>query len=85
MVPIRILLGALTAILIAVAALPAVVLLDLAVGGTGFGICPTGLGTCTTSTFTLMELLGVLTIAVAAAGAGVVGCLRLLNRRRPPP
>jgi len=85
MVPVRILLGALTAILGAVVVLPAVVLLNLAVGGTGLGICPTGLGTCTTSAFTLLELLGVLTLAVAAAGAGVVACLRLLNRSRPLP
>jgi len=85
MVPVRILLGALTAILVAVVVLPAVVLLDLAVGGTGLGICPTGLGACTTSAFTLIELLGVLTLAVSAAGAGVVACLRLLNRERPLP
>lgn len=85
MIPVRILLGAFTAILIAIAALPAVVLLHLAVGGTGLGICPTGLGTCSTSAFTLMELLGVLTLAVAAAGAGVVACLRVLSRRRRLP
>lgn len=80
MVLVRILLGALIAILAAVVALPAVVLFDLVGGGTGLGLCPTGLGTCSTSSFTLMELLGSLATAVALIGAGVVGCLRVLAR-----
>ena len=80
---VRILLGALVAMLVVVIAVPAVVLFDLVVGGTGLGLCPTGLGTCTTSAFTVMELLGILGLSVAIVGAGIVGCLRLLHRSRP--
>jgi hypothetical protein len=77
---VRILLGALVAMLIVIAAVPAFVLFDLVIGGTGMGLCPSGLGTCTTSAFTFMELLGILALAVAVTGAGIVGCLRLLHR-----
>ncbi|MFV1969367.1 MAG: hypothetical protein ACC683_00025, partial [Acidimicrobiia bacterium] len=80
---VRILLGALVAVLVVVVAVPAVALFDLVVGGTGLGLCPTGLGTCTTSAFTVMELLGILTVAVTIVGAGIVGCLRLLHRFTP--
>ena len=80
---VRILLGALVAVLVVVVAVPAAALFDLVVGGTGLGLCPTGLGTCTTSAFTAMELLGILTVAVAIVGAGIVGCLRLLHRFTP--
>ncbi|MEE8457881.1 MAG: hypothetical protein V3S28_07510 [Acidimicrobiia bacterium] len=77
---VRILLGALVAMLVVVVVVPGVVLFDLVVGGTGLGLCPTGLGTCTTSAFTVMELLGILVLAVAIVGAGIVGCLRILHR-----
>jgi hypothetical protein len=80
---VRILLGALVAMLVVVVAIPAVALFDLVVGGTGLGLCPTGLGTCTTSVFTVMELLGILALAVAVIGAGIVGCLRLLHHFVP--
>jgi hypothetical protein len=80
MVFVRILLGALVAMLVVVVAVPAVVLFDLVVGGTGLGLCPMGLGACTTSAFTVMELLGVLMLAVAIVGAAIVGCLRILHR-----
>jgi len=80
---VRILLGAFAAMLVVVVAVPAVVLFDLVVGGTGLGLCPTGLGTCTTSAFTVMELLGILGLSAAVFGAGIVWCLRLLHRSRP--
>lgn len=80
---VRILLGALVAMLVVVVVVPGVVLFDLVVGGTGLGLCPTGLGTCTTSVFTVMELLGILVLAVSIVGAGIVGCLRILHRSTP--
>lgn len=80
---VRVVLGGLVAMLVVVVALPAVVLLDLVAGGTGLGLCPTGLGTCTTSAFAVMELLGILAVAVTLIGAGVVGCLYLLRQHTP--
>jgi len=80
MVFVRILLGALVAMLVVVVAVPTVVLFDLVGGGTGLGLCPMGLGTCTTSAFAVMELLGILMLAVVIVGAAIVGCLRILHR-----
>lgn len=79
---VRLLLGGLIVLLVVIVALPAVVLLDLVVGGTGLGLCPTGLGTCGTSGFALMELFIVLAGAVVVVGGGIVGCLHLLGRTR---
>lgn len=80
MAVVRVLLGGLLAMLVVVVAVPGIVLVDLVAGGTGLGLCPAGLGTCRTSVFTMMELLGLLTIAVTLIGAGIVGCLRVLRR-----
>ena len=84
MVVVRIVLGALIALLAVVIAVPAVVLMDLVFGGTGLGLCPDGLGACPTSMFTGMELLLVLLVAASVIGAGVAGCLRLLSKPRRP-
>jgi hypothetical protein len=80
MVVVKIVLGALLALLIVVIAVPAVVLMDLVLGGTGLGLCPDGLGACSTSMFSTMELLLVLLVVMSVIGAGVAGCLRLLSR-----
>ena len=80
MVFVRLLLGALLVLLVVVVAIPAIVLLDLVTGGTGLGICPTGLRTCTTSAFMVMELLVILLGAGAIVGGGIVGCLHLLRQ-----
>ena len=82
MVVVRIVLGALIALLAVVIAVPAVVLMDLVLGGTGLGLCPGGLGACSTSMFTTMELLLVLLVVASVIGAGVAGCLRLLSKPR---
>lgn len=79
MVFIRLLLGALIALLVVVVAIPALALLDLATGGSGLGLCPTGLGTCETSAFAVMELLIILIGTAAILGGGIVGCLHLLR------
>ncbi len=76
---VRFVLGVLMALLVLVVAVPAVALVDLVAGGTGLGLCPTGLGTCSTSTFALMELLVVLLGAVVLIGAGIVWCLHVLR------
>lgn len=74
-------LGMLIAVTVVVAALPAVVLVDLVSGGTGLGLCPDGLGRCTTSAFTMFELLILLALALALLGSGIAVCLRLLGSR----
>ena len=80
MVAVRVLLGVLIAVGAIVLALPAVVLVDLAAGGTGLGLCPEGLGTCETSTFTIAELVVILGIACVVIGGGIAMCLRVLHR-----
>jgi hypothetical protein len=80
MVVVKIVLGALLALLVVVIAVPAVVLMDLVLGGTGLGLCPEGLGPCSTSMFSTMELLLVLLVVMSVIGVGVAGCLRLLSR-----
>jgi len=57
---IRVLVIAIIVAIIAVALLPLGVLLDLAGGGDGFGLCTGGIGDCRTSYFDGPELLGVL-------------------------
>jgi hypothetical protein len=76
---VRLLLGALVALLAVVVAIPAIVLFDLVTGGSGLGLCPTGLGTCSTTAFAVMELLIVLVGVAAVLGGGIVGCLHLLR------
>lgn len=82
MIVVRIILGALIALLLVVVAVPAVVLLDLVVGGTGLGLCTEGLGACDTSLFTLLELALILLTVVTILGFAVAACVRLLAR--PP-
>jgi hypothetical protein len=57
---IRILVIAIIVAIVAVALLPLAVLLDLAGGGDGFGLCTGGIGACQTSYFDGPELIGVL-------------------------
>jgi hypothetical protein len=82
MVVIRIILGALTALLAVALAMPAIVLLDLVAGGTGLGLCSDGLATCDTPFYTVVELLLAFTAIVVVLGAAVVGCLRALSAPR---
>jgi hypothetical protein len=80
MIVVKIVLGGLIALLAVVIAVPAVVLMDLVLGGAGLGLCPEGLGACPTSMFSALELLLVLLVIASVLGAGVAGCLRLLSR-----
>ena len=82
MIVVKIALGGLVALLAFVIAVPAVVLMDLVLGGTGLGLCPEGLGACSTSMFGAMELLLVILVVASVLGVGVAGCLRLLSRRQ---
>lgn len=80
MVAVRIVLGVLIAMAVIVAVIPAVVLIDLASGGTGLGLCPDGLGRCDTSAFAAAELAIALGLAMALLGGGIALCLRALRR-----
>lgn len=77
---VRIILGALIALLVVVIAVPAVALLDLVIGGTGLGLCSDGLGACDTSLFTVLELALILVVIVTILGFGIAGCVRALGR-----
>jgi len=76
----RILLGALIAVAVATALIPMLVIGDLAGGGSGWGLCPEGIGTCSTSYFAGPELLAVLLIVLFATLAGIAVCVRWIRR-----
>jgi hypothetical protein len=61
---IRIAIGLIIAAIVAVALIPMLVLLDLAGGGDGWGLCRGGISTCRTSYFDGPELLAMLLIAL---------------------
>ena len=79
---VRFVMGGLIALGVLVLAVPAVVLVDLASGGTGLGLCPSGLGTCSTSIYTVAELTVVLMLSLAVIATGIALCVRFLRRRR---
>ena len=58
-----------TAILLAM--VPLLVLLDLAGGGSGFGLCPTGVDSCRNPYTAAPELSVILTVALIVVLAGV--------------
>ncbi len=65
MTPIRMIIGVLLVAIVAVALVPMFVLVDLASGGDGFGLCAGGsLTNCTTSYFDGPELLAGLTMMI---------------------
>lgn len=61
---IRIVIGVVIGAIVLVALVPMFVLLDLAGGGDGLGLCEGGLTSCRTSYFDGPELLGVLVIVL---------------------
>ena len=80
LIALRILLGVLIAIVIAASIVPMLVIADLAGGGTGWGLCPDGISTCTTSYFAGPELLAILLFVLFAAVGGIAICNRLIRR-----
>lgn len=62
MTAIRVIIGILIALLVAVTLLPMLVLLDLVGGGDGWGLCSDGLASCRTSYFSGLELAAILMI-----------------------
>lgn len=80
LIALRILLGALVVIVVAVAVAPLLVIADLAGGGTGWGLCPEGISTCATSYFAGPELLAILAFSLLASLGGIAVCVRLIRR-----
>lgn len=80
LIVLRILLGVLVAVAVATALVPMLVIADLAGGGSGWGLCPDGLGTCSTSYFTGPELLAFLLVVLFATLAGIAVCSRWIRR-----
>ena len=80
LIALRILLGVLVAIAVATAVAPLLVIADLAGSGTGWGLCPEGIDTCTASYFAGPELLAILIFVLFAALGGIAVCARLIRR-----
>lgn len=76
----RVVLGALLLAIVAVAAVPLLVLLDLASGGTGWGLCPGGLSGCRTTYTAGPELAAALVVALFALVAAVRFTMRSIRR-----
>jgi hypothetical protein len=73
---IRLTVFALSALAIALAAVPILVLIDLLDGGTGYGLCPSGLGLCDKPYSTGAEMAMLLVLSLFA----VVLTMRLLMK-----
>ena len=71
---------ALTAIVLAVAAIPMLVLLDLVGGGNGWGLCPDGITSCRNPYTAASELALGLTLVLFLALAGIRVLMRVARR-----
>jgi hypothetical protein len=80
LIALRILLGVLMMVVVATAVAPLLVIADLAGGGTGWGLCPEGIGACSTSYFTGPELLTILLFVLFFSLGGIAVCMRLIRR-----
>lgn len=85
----RLAIGLVIAAIAGVSLVPMVVLVDLAGGGDGLGLCPGGIGSCRTSYFTGPELLGILMVVLFLLFMLLRALLRLAGSRdrglRTPP
>ncbi len=79
MVMLRVLVGLLAAAAIALALVPLMILLDLKDGGTGWGLCSSGLAYCRNSYFAGFELLATVVLVMLAVVALIALCVRLLR------
>ena len=79
MVAIRALIVLLIAAAVGVALIPLMVLLDLRRGGSGWGLCPDGLGDCRTTYFAGFELIGWLFMALFILLGMIAACVRILR------
>jgi len=70
----------LSATAVVIAAVPILVLVNLLDGGTGYGLCPSGLEACENPYSTAAELAVLLTLALAASVLGIRLLMRLARR-----
>jgi hypothetical protein len=75
-IAIRVLRLVLILVAVALAAFPLLVLLDLADGGTGYGLCPLGVRSCRNPYTAAPELMSALTVGMLV----VLGGFRLTTR-----
>jgi hypothetical protein len=80
MVWLRILIGALIALAVAIAVVPLAVLADLKDGGSGWGLCPQGLAVCRNGYFAGFELLIGVIVALGAVLLAIHLCVIALRR-----
>ncbi len=80
MIWLRVLIGALIAVAVAIAVVPLAVLADLKDGGNGWGLCPQGLAVCRNGYFAGFELLAGVVIALGAVLLAIHLCVRALRR-----
>jgi hypothetical protein len=76
---IRLIIGILIAAAIGVALVPLLVLMDLGSGGTGWGLCLSGVGVCRNSYFSGFEMVAVLFAALFVILALIRVFVRLLR------
>lgn len=83
---IRVLRAVLIVVAVAMAAVPLFVLLDLAQGGSGYGLCPGGVSRCRNPYTAAPELATLLTIGLVVVLGGLRVTNRMLRRvQRPRP
>ena len=75
----RVLIGLLVLVVAAIAAIPLFVVLDLSNDGTGWGLCPDGMSSCSTSYLAGFELIGVLALTLFVGLALIAACARLIR------
>lgn len=67
----RMLIGGLVLVAIALAVIPLLAALDLARGGSGFGICPEGVWLCKSPYLPVARLTGLVALGMAAVAMGI--------------
>ena len=70
----------LAATAVAIAVVPILVLIDLLGGGTGYGLCPTGLESCEKPYSTAAEFAVLLTVGLGLSVLGIRLMMRLARR-----
>jgi hypothetical protein len=79
-VVLRIVIGLLVAAALAVSIVPALVIMDLNSGGTGWGLCPGGVAECRSSYFAGFELLAIGSLVLFVLLGFIRGAILLLRR-----
>lgn len=76
----RVVIGLLVAAVVAVALVPALVIMDLNSGGTGWGLCPDGVAECRNSYFAGFELIAIGALVLFVLLGFIRAAILLLRR-----